>query len=65
MRSGAIGTAGLAMGVPPSFVAPSDRITIGMIGAGARAHQLVEAFKKPLISKLWPHAMPIPVGWSA
>ncbi len=46
MRSGAIGTAGLAMGVPPSFVAPSDRITIGMIGAGARAHQLVEAFKK-------------------
>ncbi len=48
MRSGAIGTAGLAMGVPPSFVAPSDRITIGMIGAGARAHQLVEAFKKTL-----------------
>ena len=46
LRSGAIGTAGLAIGARPEFIAPSDRITIGMIGAGARAHGLVEAFKK-------------------
>ncbi len=45
MRSSAIGTAGLAVGARPSFVAPSDRITIGMIGAGARAHGLVESLK--------------------
>ena len=45
LRSSAIGTAGLAMGARPEFVAPSDRITIGMIGAGARAHGLVEALK--------------------
>ena len=45
MRSSAIGTAGLAMGARPSFVAPSDRITIGMIGSGARAHGLVESLK--------------------
>ncbi|MCY3630273.1 MAG: Gfo/Idh/MocA family oxidoreductase [Bacteroidota bacterium] len=45
MRSSAIGTAGLAMGARPSFVAPSDRITVGMIGAGARAHGLVESLK--------------------
>ena len=46
LRSSAVGTAGLVMGAGPAFVAPSDRITIGMIGAGARAHQLVEAFKE-------------------
>ncbi len=45
MRSSAIGTAGLAMGARPAFVAPSDRITIGMIGAGSRAHGLVESLK--------------------
>ena len=45
MRSSAIGTAGLAIGARPSFVAPSDRITVGMIGAGARAHGLVESLK--------------------
>ncbi len=46
LRSSAIGTAGLALGAQPKIVAPSGRITIGMIGAGARAHGLVEAFKK-------------------
>ena len=47
MRTGVVGTAGLAMGSAlPTVVPPSDRITIGMIGAGARAHQLVEAFKR-------------------
>ncbi len=50
MRTGALGTAALGMGVRPDradarTVAPSNRITIGMIGAGARAHQLIEAIK--------------------
>jgi len=46
LRSGAIGSAGLALGARPQFVPPSDRITIGMIGAGARAHGLVESLKE-------------------
>lgn len=46
MRSSTIGTVGLAMGARPSFIAASDRITIGMIDAGARAHQLVEILKQ-------------------
>ena len=48
MRMGALGTAALGMGLPPARtgVAPSDKITIGMIGAGARAHQLIESIKR-------------------
>lgn len=46
LRSSAIGTAGLAIGARPEFVPPSDRISIGMIGAGARAHGLVESLKE-------------------
>jgi len=46
LRTSAIGTAGLAMGAHTAVAAPSDRITIGMIGAGSRAHGLVEEFKK-------------------
>ncbi len=46
LRSSAIGTAGLAMGARPQFIAPSERITVGMIGAGARAHGLVESLKE-------------------
>ena len=51
MRTGALGSAALGMGIHPDrakarIVPPSDRITIGLIGAGARAHQLVEAFKR-------------------
>ncbi|MCY4000525.1 MAG: Gfo/Idh/MocA family oxidoreductase [Bacteroidetes bacterium] len=45
LRSSALGSAGLALGARPEFVPPSDRITIGMIGAGARAHGLVESLK--------------------
>ncbi|MCY4170624.1 MAG: Gfo/Idh/MocA family oxidoreductase [Bacteroidetes bacterium] len=45
LRSSAISTAGLAFGARPEFVPPSDRITVGMIGAGARAHGLVESLK--------------------
>lgn len=46
LRSSAVSTAGLAIGARPKFVPPSDRITIAMIGAGARAHYLVEVFKQ-------------------
>ncbi len=46
----AAGGAVLSLGVEsapaqPRRVAPSDKITVGFIGAGARAHGLVEAFK--------------------
>ncbi|MCY4159274.1 MAG: Gfo/Idh/MocA family oxidoreductase [Bacteroidetes bacterium] len=46
LRTSAIGTAGLAMGAHSPMVAPSDRITIGMIGSGARAHRLVEVLQQ-------------------
>ena len=51
MRMGALGTAALGMGIKPASsaarpVAPSDKITIGMIGVGARAHQLIETIKQ-------------------
>ncbi len=50
MRMGALGTAALGMGLRPGEAAaqrvqPSDRITLGFIGVGARAHQLIEAMK--------------------
>ena len=51
MRMGALGTAALGMGIKPASsaarpVAPSDKITVGMIGVGARAHQLIETIKQ-------------------
>ncbi len=51
MRMGALGTAALGMGIKPASsaarpVAPSDKITVGMIGVGARAHQLIETIKR-------------------
>ena len=53
MRMGALGTAALGMGITPKPsearsrpIAPSDKITIGMIGVGARAHQLIETIKR-------------------
>ena len=51
LRTSALGTAAFSLGaspagaVSPHKVNPSDRITLGFIGAGARAHQLIEAFK--------------------
>ena len=50
MRMGALGTAALGAGVRPGAatartVPPSERITLGFIGVGARAHQLIEALR--------------------
>ena len=48
MRIGALGTTAVGLGVQPraaKAVPPSDRITLGFIGVGARAHQLIEAIK--------------------
>lgn len=42
LKAGAALTAAASEARP----APGDRITVGMIGAGARAHELVEAIKK-------------------
>ena len=51
MRMSALGATALGMGIKPAPaaarpVAPSDKITIGMIGVGARAHQLIETLKQ-------------------
>jgi len=50
MQMGAIGAAGLSLGFTKhpaeAPVAPSDRITVGMISAGARAHQLIENLRQ-------------------
>ena len=51
MKMGALGATALGMGLKPGSaaaqpVAPSDKITVGMIGAGARAHQLIETLKR-------------------
>ncbi len=52
LKLGAAGGAALSLGAGPAAaqttarrVAPSDKITLGFIGAGARAHGLMEAFK--------------------
>ena len=51
LRTSALGTAAFSLGASPAGaqtrdkINPSDRITLGFIGAGARAHQLIEAFK--------------------
>ena len=51
MRMSALGATALGMGIKPAPaaarpIAPSDKITIGMIGVGARAHQLIETLKQ-------------------
>ncbi len=51
MQLGALGGVGLSLGLKtaPAFsrpVAPSDKITVGMIAVGARAHQLIETIKQ-------------------
>ncbi len=59
MRMGAVGTAAVGLGMSPhaaKTVPPSDRITLGFIGVGARAHQLIE------IMKVFPEAEIVAVG---
>lgn len=51
MQLGALGTAGLSLGLSPTPAAhrpaaPSDRVTVGMIAVGARAHQLIETIQQ-------------------
>ena len=51
MQIGAMGAAGLSLGFKTNPtanrpIAPSDKITVGMISAGARAHQLMENLKQ-------------------
>ena len=51
IRLSAVGSSALGIGVNPfeagakKPVAPSDKITVGMIAVGARAHQLIEEMK--------------------
>lgn len=51
MQLGTLGAAGLSLGfkgnpATPKPIAPSDKITVGMIAVGARAHQLMETIKQ-------------------
>lgn len=48
---GALGATALGRGIKPGSAAarpitPSDKITIGMTGVGARVHQLIETIKR-------------------